>query len=299
MTMVHTPELAAEITLQPWRRFNMDGVILFSDILIVPEGMGQKVWFDDQGPHLSPAIRSKSDLEALPSFDPAKTAFIGESLRLIQAELQGQAALLGFCGTPWTVACYMVEGGSPKRGTFEILKTAKNDSTFIHSLLDRVTEATIVYLNQQIDAGLDVIQLFDSWGGLLMRDDYLRFSLPYIRRIIEAIGKRAPIIVFCKDGRHLYADIASTGCQVISVDGSLPLNEARSVVPASCSIQGNLDPEVLLTNPETIRRETLAMLTAAKELGGRYIANLGHGIIKETPPEHVGVFVETVQGFRY
>jgi uroporphyrinogen decarboxylase len=296
MTMCQTPELAAEISLQPWRRFGVDAVIVFSDILIPCAAMGQEVFFDDLGPHLSPTIQSQSDLAKLSDFDPGKTQHLWDTLTVLKKEIAGQAALLGFCGSPWTTVSYMVEGRSRSDPSeLKIHHLMKNDPDVLHSLLQKVTQTLIHYLKGQISVGVDMIQIFESWGGSLTKKDFEVFAQPYIRELIENVTGSVPITLYCQKCEPLLESLVKTGCDILSVDWRLPLAEVRSKIPNNMVLQGNLDPQVLFHSPASIQKATEAMLANNANHPG-YIANLGHGVIKGTPVESVAAFVETIKG---
>ena len=284
MEMCRTPDLAVEISLQPWRRFGMDAVIVFSDILIPCEAMGQELYFDEQGPHLSPLIHSEDSLKKLSLLDPEKTRFLFETLSILKRELKDKAALIGFCGSPWTTAAYMMG----KANT-----VIKEDPKILHALLEKVTRSLIPYVQGQIDSGVDMIQIFDTWGGRLSREEYRRFSLPYISEMIKTIDKRVPVAVYCQNNCTLIDLVAQTGCDILSIDWTLSLQEARQKIPSTMGLQGNLDPQILFQSLEDIRKSTQAMLASNARHPG-YIANLGHGVMKGTPVESVKAFVDTV-----
>ena len=297
MEMCRTPDMAIEISLQPWRRFGVDAVIVFSDILIPCEAMGQKLYFDDQGPHLSPAIQSPKELSKLAPFDPSRTGFLFETLSSLRKELGDKAALIGFCGSPWTTAVYMVEGGSsPGSNQLKIHTLIQKDPKLIHSLLEKVTESLIPYLKGQIKSGIDLVQVFDTWGGSVSPSDYNQFVKPYTTELIRAIKGQVPVTLYCQNCDPILEQMVATGCDVVSIDWRLLLSEARKRIPKGVGLQGNLDPQILFKSPEEIKQATQAMLQDNGDHPG-YIANLGHGVVKGTPVESVKTFVETVKNF--
>jgi uroporphyrinogen decarboxylase len=297
--LVRTPELAAEVTLQPLRRFALDAAILFSDILVIPEALGQGYRFRDEGGiAMEFALDSPARVAALAPAEavPERLDYVARALTLMKAELGGRQALLGFGGSPWTLATYMVEGGSSEE--FARAKALfYEDRALFEALLGRLTEALIAYFRMQIRAGADAIQIFDSWGGALAGADYEAASLQWIRRIIAALPPDFPVILFGKGtGPHLL-DQAFTGAKVLSVDWTLELAAVRRHLPATVAVQGNLDPVLLNLTPEIVRRETTRLLEAMRGQTG-HIFNLGHGILPQARIECVEALVGTVTGWR-
>ena len=308
MEMLSTPELIVEVSMQPWRRFQMDAVIVFSDILLIPWKMGMDLKFiEGQGPKFSKLIADGNDLKALKKIEPEKDCpFLLTALRQLRKETGNNAALLGFAGSPWTVASYMIE---KEPGTFGVPSPKRAR----HLLLERLTQETIVYLKAQIEAGVDAVQIFDSWGGNLSAAEYAVWSAPYIKEVVAALKPTGiPITLYIKDSGHLLDQMISTGVDVISVGWETPLAAVRERSQALLgplpqkepgtfryAIQGNLDPHILMqATPDEVREKTQNMLDEMKNYPG-YIANLGHGVLPKTPVKNIGAFVETVKAFSY
>lgn len=285
---------AVEVSLQPFRRFGMDGVILFSDILIPLPPMGIEVQLDEGGPRLPHPIRTEEDVRRLHPFDPEKeTRFVPEIHRVLRKELGDSAATIGFCGAPWTLATYAIEGGGSK--SFVNTKTMmQREPGILTELLDKLADSCGDYLAAQIEAGADVVQVFDSWAGELSRADYDRFGRPALERLLARLPRRGqvPVILFASGSAHLIESLAQTSADVISVDWKLPLDQARLRAPGR-ALQGNVEPGVLLGDPVTVRAAVLAARRAAGPTG--HIVNLGHGILPPTPPENVAAFVEAAR----
>jgi uroporphyrinogen decarboxylase len=278
------PELAAEVTLQPVRRFGMDAAILFSDILLVPRAFGQRVSFENDGPRL----QAINDVSELGIANMSMLVPVGETVRRVRAELPDRVALIGFAGAPWTVATYMVEGGTSR--DFHRVKTwAYRDPSGFMALVERVTAATFDFLALQIEAGVEVVQLFDSWAGTLSPDGFERWVVEPTKRVVAALKKRfpqVPIIGFPRGAGLLYERYtAETGVDAVGLDTTVPATFARDRLQLRLPVQGNLDPVLLLVGGEAMRR-TVRELRATLD-GGPYIFNLGHGILPETTPEHV------------
>ena len=300
LTMVRTPDLAAEVTLQPLRRFAFDAAILFSDILVIPEALGQGYRFRDEGGiAMEYRLENRAQIDALAPADaaPARLGYVAEALKRVKAELAGQRALLGFGGSPWTLATYMVEGGSSE--DFARVKALfYSDRAAFDSLLEKLTAALVAYFGMQIAAGADAIQIFDSWGGIVAGADYEAASLRWIRRIVQALPAGFPVILYAKGTAPHLAAQAATGVRVISVDWTVDLPAAAAALGAQGpALQGNLDPVLLNTAPEVVRRETLRLLGSMQGKPG-HIFNLGHGILPEAKLACVESLVETVTGFR-
>jgi len=281
---------AAEVSLQPFRRFGMDGVVFFSDILIPLPPMGIEVQLDEGGPRLPDPVRTAEDVAKLRPFDPNReTAFVPGILRTLKRELDGKAALIGFCGAPWTLATYVVEGSGSK--SFTHTKTLMyREPKVLEALLAKLADAVGDYLAAQIEAGADVVQIFDSWAGELSRADYDRFARPATERLISRLQNRSgvPVIHFASGSSHLIDSFARMPAEVLSIDWKLPLDEARKRANGK-ALQGNVDPGVLLGTPEKV---TEAVRNARRAAGpGGHIVNLGHGILPPTPPENVAAFV--------
>ena len=299
MTLCQTPELACEVTLQPLERYALDAAILFSDILTVPDAMGLGLSFTDgEGPRFAHPVRFAEDVRALPVPDPeADLGYVMAAIRLIRRELDGRVPLLGFAGSPWTLATYMVEGASSKE--FRRTKAMMFDRPdLMHLLLEKTTRAVTAYLNAQIEAGAQAIMVFDTWGGALTTRDYREFSLAYMRRIVEGLareseGRRVPVILFTKGGSGWLEDMADTGCDALGLDWTIDLYAARKRVGDRVGLQGNMDPCVLYASPDRIRDE-VGMLLASFGRGSGHVFNLGHGIHPQVEPERVGVFIDAV-----
>jgi uroporphyrinogen decarboxylase len=288
-----TPQLAVEVSLQPFRRLGVDAVIVFSDILIPAEAMGLALELGDAGPNLPNPVRSQSDVERLKIFDPEmETGFLPEAIRRIVKSIGPEVPVLGFAGAPWTLACYMVEGKA-REGFGTVKSFLYHEPKTFRELLHRVAQATIPYLQAQIAAGATAVQLFDTWCGELNLQDYEDFALPAVREITEALGDSVPVIYYSKASQHLLPAIARSGANVLSVDWRVDLAEIRSTLGPKIALQGNVDPAVLLAPPEKIRDVTLATICS---LAGRgHILNLGHGILQNTPVENAKLFIETGQ----
>jgi len=275
--LCRSPQLAAEVSLQPFRRFAPDGVIFFSDILIPAAAMGARVAFGESGPELPDPIRDSSDAARLHPFDPAsEVPFTGEILRLLKRELRGAAAVLGFCGAPWTLACYLIEGGASK-GFATIKQMMFRDPATLRRVLDLAADVAADVLSFQIDSGADAVQLFDTWAGELDVEDYREWALPAVRRAIAGIRRvDEPVLLYVNGCAHLLESMASSGADVLSIDWRISLREARRRLPG-VPLQGNLDPAVLLATPETAARRTRSMV---EQTGGHaHIVNLGHGVL--------------------
>ncbi len=295
LDMVRTPAIAAEVTLQPLRRFAFDAAILFSDILVIPEALGQPYHFRDEGGiGMKYRIETRAQVDALAAADavPTKLGYVAETLSLLKKELAGQKALLGFGGSPWTLATYMVEGGSSD--DFERVKQLfYTERATFDALLEKLTAALIVYFQMQIRAGADAIQIFDSWGGIIAGPDYEAASLQWIRRIIAALPRDFPVILYAKGTAPHLTDQAFSGARVVSVDWTNDLAIVRRTLPANVAVQGNLDPVLLNTTPAIVERETKRLLESMRDSRG-HIFNLGHGIMPQAKIECVEALVETV-----
>ncbi len=296
LTMVKTPALATEVTLQPLRRFaGLDAAILFSDILVIPEALGQPYAFRDTGGiEMAYRLETRAQVDALAPADAVleKLSYVADTLAILKTELAGQKALLGFGGSPWTLATYMVEGGSSDE--FERIKTLfYTERATFDALLEKLTAAIIVYFKMQIRAGADAIQIFDSWGGLIAGPDYEAASLKWIRQIIAALPADFPIILYAKGTASHLTDQAFTGARVLSVDWTCDLSVVRRTLPANVAVQGNLDPILLNTTPDIVRHETTRLLESMRGTTG-HIFNLGHGITPRAKIECMETLVETV-----
>ena len=296
LTVCHTPELAAEVTLQPIRRFGFDAAILFSDILVIPAALGQNLEFlENHGPRLSPQILTHQDLERLVSENiEERLDYVARAVSLIRSELAGQVPLIGFSGSPFTLATYMIEG-KPTRN-FKFIKTMLyQDPELLHKILDMLTAAVIRYLNMQIQAGAQAVQIFDTWGGILPVHLYESCSAGYMRKIIQGIqSKTVPVTVFGKGGIDVFRQLKDTGANMLGVDWMTSLAEARSIAGEQVALQGNLDPTALYGSRETIREEVGRILTVFPEKTG-HVFNLGHGILPDIPVDNVAFLVDEVR----
>ncbi len=296
--MVKTPALATEVTLQPLRRFALDAAILFSDILVIPEALGQAYAFRDTG-GIAMAFRleTRAQVDALAPVEaiPERLAYVADTLTLLKKELAGQKALLGFGGSPWTLATYMVEGGSSD--DFERIKQLfYTDRALFDTLLEKLTAALIAYFQLQIRAGADAIQIFDSWGGIIAGPDYEAASLRWIRRIVAALPPDFPVILYAKGTSPQLTDQAFSGVKVLSVDWTNDLAIVRRNLPSNVAVQGNLDPVLMCTTPEIVRHEAGRLLESMRGAAG-HIFNLGHGITPQARLECMQALVDTVTGW--
>jgi uroporphyrinogen decarboxylase len=297
LTLCKTPELAAEVTLQPIRRLGVDAAILFSDILIPVEPMGIKLEFNP-GPLIADPVRDRSRISALQVPDPGRSVpFVLRTIERLRRQLDDQVPLIGFAGSPFTLAAYLVEGRGSKEWTV-LKKLMYTDPVSFHLLMSRLTDMTIAYLNAQIDAGAQAIQLFNTWAVILSPDDYEEFALPYDRRVLTSLkgAGQVPRILFGQGSSGLLELMATAGADVVGVDWRIDLAKARERLGDGVAVQGNLDPAVLLAPREVVIERTRRVLRQAGSMPG-YIFNLGHGILPETPVENAIAVVETVHGF--
>jgi uroporphyrinogen decarboxylase len=290
-------DLAAEVSLQPYKAFGVDAVIFFSDILIPVEAMGLGVALTDKGPEISTPVRDQSDVDRLRIPDPAaEVPFVGSIIAKLRRELQNQVPLIGFAGAPWTLASYMIEGGASK--SFAEIKTlAYREPKVLHALLEKLAGTVSSYLLFQIESGAQVVQLFDTWAGELNSGDYEEFALPYTQKIFDAVGSRVPRVLYLNGCSAILESMARSGADVISIDWRIPIAEARRRVGDRLALQGNLDPCVLLGPRERIVAKTRQILDQAGPIG--HILNLGHGILPPTPVENARAFIECGQTFRH
>jgi uroporphyrinogen decarboxylase len=296
LKLCQTPELACEVTLQPLARFDLDAAIIFSDILTVPDAMGLGLSVvENVGPRFARTVRSRADLERLGDPDPeTELRYVMDAIRLARKALDGRVPLIGFAGSPWTLATYMVEGGSG--GDFRTIKgMLYAEPGLLHGLLERLAGAVTRYLNAQIAAGAQTVMLFDSWGGVLASRAYEEFSLRYLAQIISGLTGRGvvPVIVFSKGAGHRAAEIAGTGCDCLGLDWTVDIGTVRRRVADGVALQGNLDPEVLAAPPTVIRAEAAAVLKSYGK-GPGHVFNLGHGITPRIDPDSVAVLVDAV-----
>lgn len=298
LTMMKTPELAAEVTLQPVRRFGVDAAILFADILLPLEPLGFRISFTEgEGPRIEAPLRQVEELARLRPVEPREDlAFVLETIRQVRSELGERVPLIGFAGAPFTLACYAVEGQGSR--DFALAKALMwGDPPFFHRLMEILTETTVAYLLAQVEAGAAAVQLFDSWAGTLHPDDYRHFVLPYSRTVLERLAQTGvPVIHFAMGTSSYLETVAEAGGDVLSIDWRIRLTEARLRTGGRFALQGNLDPAVLLTSRSVVVRKTEELLHAWGGLPG-LVVNLGHGVDRRTPPDHVAAFVDTVHSF--
>ena len=314
LALCKNPELACEVTLQPLERFPLDAAILFSDILTIPDAMGLGLYFaEGEGPKFERPVRDEADVARLAAPDPARELrYVTDAVSTIRRALDGRVPLIGFSGSPWTLACYMVEGGG--MDDFRQVKTMLyRRPDLLHRILEVNAAAVATYLNAQIEAGAQTVMIFDSWGGVLADQDFETFSLRYIRRVLRKLVQereeplpgggtrrvRVPSIVFTKGGGLWLERIAASGCDAVGVDWTVNLGQARAQIGARCAIQGNLDPMALMGSPERVRAEALKVLESfgTPSPGVGHVFNLGHGISQFTPPESVAALVEAVHDY--
>jgi uroporphyrinogen decarboxylase len=299
MSLCQNPDLACEVTIQPLERFALDAAILFSDILTIPDAMGLGLYFSEgEGPCFERPVQDEAAVEALGVPDPEDDlGYVMDAVRTIRRELDGRVPLIGFSGSPWTLATYMVEGGSTKN--FAKVKGMMFDRPdLMHMLLEKLADSVTSYLNGQIAAGAQAVMIFDTWGGVLSPRDYETFSLAYMERIIsgltrESEGRKVPVIMFTKNGGQWLSRMAESGCDALGVDWTTDLSDARVQVQDKVALQGNMDPCILYSSPERIREEVGQVLNSYGR-GPGHVFNLGHGIHPTVDPEHAGAMVDAV-----
>jgi uroporphyrinogen decarboxylase len=293
-TRVQTPELAAEITLQPIKRIGVDAAIIFSDFLVIPQAMGLQVLMEEgKGPSLPKVIKTKNDINCLSADGmEEKLGYVMKALTLTKQELNGEVPLIGFAGAPWTILCYMVEGKGSK--TWEKAKQfCFTQPDLAHQLLQKITDASIQYLKAQTKAGADVVQVFDSWSGCLSPEDFKRFAQPYLIQIADALKDHAPVILFPKGSWYALKDLSESSASAIGIDWCISPEMARELTQNKITLQGNFDPAKLLLPVAEIKKEVKKMIG---EFGVQnYIANLGHGITPNIPVDHAKAFVDAVK----
>lgn len=296
--LVQTPELAHEVTMQPIRRYGMDAAIMFSDILVIPEAMGQPYEFRDGGGiEMAYRIESKADIDRLDgSAIEERLDYVAQTLRLLRKTLGDETALIGFGGSPWTLATYMVEGGSSKDYS-RAKRLFYTEREQFDALMEKITEALIAYFKMQIREGVDAIQIFDSWGGVLAPNAFWEASAKWMARISEAVRDEVPVIVFSKGSHQNVSDLVRTKPNVLGADWTTSLVDFRNKLPEKIGVQGNLDPVILQTTPAIVRRETTEILESMRGKTG-HIFNLGHGISPAAKIENMEALVSTVQEFR-
>jgi uroporphyrinogen decarboxylase len=296
--LVETPELACEVTIQPVDELDVDAAIIFSDILVVPEAMGLPYeMIESRGPIFPKVIGSEKDIiDLIPALEAAENLqYVYDAVKLTKIELNNRVPLIGFAGAPFTIFAYMVEGKGSK--TFSKAKQMiYREPALAHKLLDAITNTTIAYLKRKVEAGVDLVQIFDSWAGVLSAEDFQLFSLPYMQKIATELKKLVPVTLFAKDAFHSLVEISKSDCNVVGLGWSSPAAATRKLLGENIVIQGNLDPSVLYANHDKIRELTIKML---KDFGKHHVANLGHGVYPDTDLDAVKCFVNTVKEFRY
>ncbi|NJN24499.1 MAG: uroporphyrinogen decarboxylase [Cyclobacteriaceae bacterium] len=294
IALVQNPDLAAEVTIQPVDILGVDAAIIFSDILVIPEAMGLPYTMEEgKGPRFPQTVKNEADLARLNIASEDSLGYVIEAIKVTKRELHGRVPLIGFAGAPWTIFCYMVEGKGSK--TFSLArKTLYNDPAFAHKLMDKITESTINYLKSQIAAGADIVQIFDSWAGILPNSQYEEFSLRYIARIADAITE-VPVIVFAKGAYASRRAIGAINCNVVGLDWNMDIEESRHLVGTDKTLQGNLDPAVLYADFETVKSETRKMIDQFGTF--RHIANLGHGVYPDMEADKVKCFIDEVKAY--
>lgn len=299
MSLCKNPELACEVTLQPLRRFSLDAAILFSDILTIPDAMGLGLYFETgEGPKFKHPVRDLKAIEQLGVPDPEQElGYVMDAVRTIRRELKGEVPLIGFSGSPWTLATYMVEGGSTKNFS-QVKKLMFAEPQAMHLLLDKLADSVVLYLNAQIAAGAQAVMVFDTWGGVLSPRDYREFSLRYMEKIVKGLtrqaeGRQVPVTLFTKNGGAWLADMAATGADALGVDWTTDMGDARAAVADKVALQGNMDPSMLYASPNRIEEE-VGRILASYGKGNGHVFNLGHGIHPEVDPEHAAAFINAV-----
>ena len=299
MSLCMNPEFACEVTLQPLERYPLDAAILFSDILTIPDAMGLGLYFETgEGPRFKKTVNTLAEIEALPIPDPQKDlGYVMDAVSTIRRELNGRVPLIGFSGSPWTLATYMVEGGSSKDHRKSKAMLYENPQA-MHLLLDKLAQSVTSYLNGQILAGAQAVQIFDSWGGSLSDAAYQEFSLAYMQKIVNGLirendGRKVPVILFTKGGGQWLESMADTGADALGLDWTTNIGDARRRVGGKVALQGNMDPSVLYASPQAIRAEVSRILESYGS-GNGHVFNLGHGITPEVDPARAGAFIEAV-----
>ena len=300
LSLCKNPQWACEVTLQPLRRYALDAAILFSDILTIPDAMGLGLSFvEGEGPCFANPLRTVSAIEALPSAAVVDDlVYVMNAVRLIRQEMPANLPLIGFSGSPWTLACYMIEGGTSKDYK-RVLTMMYSEPEAMHLLLTKLAATVVAYLDEQVRAGVNALMVFDTWGGILTPRNYQAFSLQYMTLIVQQLKLKhphVPITLFTKGGGQWLQSLADTGCDALAIDWTTDLSAARAQVGSRVALQGNLDPTVLLTSPECIRQQVQQVLASYGQ-GSGHVFNLGHGITPDVPPEHLAVLVDAVHEF--
>jgi uroporphyrinogen decarboxylase len=290
LAMVQDPELAAEVTLQPIRRFGCDGAILFSDILLPLQARGMELRFDEGGPELPRPLRTLADVEALEPGEPeSRLAYVGRALELVRAGLPPEVTLLGFAGAPFTLASYAVEGGTSK-SFLELKKLMYRDTAAWDVLLAKLADVVSAHLLFQAASGAEALVLFDTWASTLTREDYVRYAAPWTARVVAAVAPHAPLVLFAGQAEHLFDELVAFGPTAVAVDHRMDLARAFERAAGRCALQGNFDPGVLLSSPTEVTRRTRALLASVRGRSG-HVLNVGHGVLPATEPECVAAFV--------
>ena len=296
LTMCKTPELAAQVTLQPVDIIGVDAAIIFSDILVIPEAMGMHLeMHEGKGPMFHNPVRTRADVSRLKRIDPWKDLkYVMDAVSLSKKELDGRVPLIGFSGSPWTLLTYMVEGKGSKN--FAIVKRLiYNNPSLAHEILNKLTEAVADYLSAKIEAGVNAVQIFDTWGGILSPSDFEEFSLQYVTKIISLLRReKEPVIFFAKGVNYDPAKLASTGADVLGLDWTVDIGKVRNILQGKTALQGNMDPAILYANKERIKDEVIKILTSYGG-GNGHIFNLGHGILPDVEPENAKALVDFVK----
>ena len=302
LDLCKTPDLACEVTLQPLRRFDLDAAILFSDILTIPDAMNLGLYFaEGEGPKFERPLRSQADIDALFVPDPADSLrYVTDAVTLIRQELGGQVPLIGFSGSPWTLATYMIEGGSSK-DYHHSKGLMYRDPKALHQVLDITAQSVVSYLNAQVEAGAQSLMIFDTWGGVLTPEAYQEFSLRYMQQIVEQLhrefdGQTIPVTLFTKGGGQWIELVAATGCNAVGLDWTISIDAARERVGDQVALQGNLDPNVLYGDEQTIRAQARDLIEKFGPHPG-HVFNLGHGIHQTVNPDHLKILVDAVHEF--
>lgn len=292
--LVQTPELAAEVTIQPVDILGVDAAIIFSDILVIPEAMGLPYTMEEgKGPFFPSTIKSEADLKRLKIADEDSLGYVIDAIKVTKNELNGRVPLIGFAGAPWTIFCYMVEGQGSK--TFSLArKILYQNPAFAHKLMDKITDSTINYLKAQVAAGANIVQVFDSWAGILSSEQYDAFSLNYISKIADAITE-VPVIVFAKGAYASRQSIGKINCDVVGLDWNMNITESRNLIGPAKTLQGNLDPAALYSDFSTVKSETRKMIDQFGK--SRHIANLGHGVYPDMEADKVKCFIDEVKEY--
>lgn len=299
LSLCKNPDFACEVTLQPLDRFALDAAILFSDILTIPDAMGLGLYFETgEGPRFRKTTRTEADVASLPIPNiESDLGYVVDAVRVIRQALNGRVPLIGFSGSPWTLATYMIEGGST-RDFRETKKLMFTQPEVMHQLLDKLAQTVVLYLNAQIRAGAQAVQIFDTWGGVLSNHAYREFSLKYMKQIVDGLireneGRKVPVILFTKNGGQWLESIADTGTDAVGLDWTTDIGEARRRIGDRVALQGNMDPSMLYATPERIRQEVGFILEQYGN-GPGHVFNLGHGIALDVDPEHARAFIDSV-----